>query len=155
MNQYAVGGIVYFSKNIQSGEQLSKMIENTILFSKYPIFIGVDEEGGNVSRIGGAGLAEKVDSAQNIAATGDAANAYQAGNTIGTYLKKLGFSVDFAPVADLANVENSIMTGRGLWAGWGNSHSLCHIHGKWTSGDWSECLSEAFSGSGKQCGGYA
>ena len=112
LNQYAVGGIVYFSKNIQSGEQLSKMIENTILFSKYPIFIGVDEEGGNVSRIGGAGLAEKVDSAQNIAATGDAANAYQAGNTIGNYLKKLGFSVDFAPVADLANVENSIMTGR-------------------------------------------
>ena len=112
LSQYAVGGIVYFSKNIQSAEQLSEMIDNTKLYSKYPLFIAVDEEGGKVSRIADAELADRVDSAKTIGETGDAANAYQAGVTIGTYLAELGFNLNFAPVADLSNVENSIMAQR-------------------------------------------
>lgn len=110
--QYAVGGIVYFGKNMESKEQLQKMIENTQLFAKYPLFIAVDEEGGSVSRVAGVGLAEKSDSAQAIRETGDTNNAYQAGVNIGTYLSELGFNLNFAPVADLANVENSIMSSR-------------------------------------------
>lgn len=110
--QYAVGGIVYFSKNIQSKEQLTEMIDNTQLYTKYPLFIAVDEEGGTVSRVAGSGIAAKVDSAQAIGQTADAANAYAAGSSIGAYLSELGFNLDFAPVADLANVENSVMTGR-------------------------------------------
>lgn len=116
LNQYAVGGIVYFAKNIQSEDQLKEMISNTQLYSKYPLFIGVDEEGGTVSRIADSGLAARVDSAQAIGQTLDAANAYQAGSTIGAYLSNLGFNLDFAPVADLANVENSIMASRSYGA---------------------------------------
>lgn len=112
LNKYAVGGIVYFAKNIQSEAQLKEMISNTQLYSKYPLFIGVDEEGGTVSRIADSGLAARVDSAQAIGQTLDAANAYQAGSTIGAYLSNLGFNLDFAPVADLANVENSVMAAR-------------------------------------------
>lgn len=114
--QYAVGGIVYFAKNMQSGEQLAEMIDNTLLYTKYPLFIGVDEEGGSVSRLADRGLAEAVDSAQAIGASGDTNNAYQAGTAIGAYLKELGFNLDFAPVADLANVENSVMEGRSYGA---------------------------------------
>lgn len=110
--QYAVGGIVYFSKNIQSKEQLSQMIDNTQLYTKYPLFIAVDEEGGSVSRVADAGIGTKVDSAQNIGQTGDANNAYQAGSAIGSYLTELGFNLDFAPVADLSNIENSVMLSR-------------------------------------------
>lgn len=110
--KYAVGGIVYFEKNIQSEAQIKEMIENTQLYTKYPLFIAVDEEGGSVSRVATAGLAEKVDDAQTIGATGDANNAYLAGTTIGTYLADLGFNLDFAPVADLANVEKSVMKER-------------------------------------------
>ena len=100
--KYAVGGIIYFAKNMQSKEQLAEMIENTQLYTKYPLFIAVDEEGGSVSRVAGAGFADKVDSAQKIGQTGDANNAYLAGVTVGTYLSELGFNVDFAPVADVA-----------------------------------------------------
>lgn len=110
--QYAVGGIVYFQKNIQSEEQIKEMIDNTQLYTKYPLFIAVDEEGGSVSRAAAAGLGTKVDSAETIGQTADANNAYQAGTTIGGYLSALGFNLDFAPVADLANVDNSIMSGR-------------------------------------------
>ncbi len=110
--KYAVGGVIYFKKNIQSEEQLKQMIDNTQLYTKYPLFIAVDEEGGSVSRVADAGIGTKVDSAQTIGATGDANNAYVAGQTIGGYLSNLGFNLDFAPVADLANVENSVMENR-------------------------------------------
>ncbi len=110
--KYAVGGVVYFGKNMKSEEQLKEMIDNTQLYTKYPLFIAVDEEGGSVSRVANAGIATGVDSAKEIGATGDANNAYQAGTTVGTYLTNLGFNLDFAPVADIANVENSIMAER-------------------------------------------
>lgn len=110
--EYAVGGIVYFGKNMQSEEQLEEMISNTQLYTKYPLFIAVDEEGGTVSRVASAGIADKVASAKEISETGDPGNAYQAGNVIGAYLSNLGFNLDFAPVADLANIENSIMNNR-------------------------------------------
>ena len=112
LSKYAVGGIVYFSKNIESKEQLAQMIDNTQLYTKYPLFIAVDEEGGSVARVADAGIGTKVDSAQAIGQTGDTNNAYQAGLTIGGYLSELGFNLDFAPVADLANVENSVMADR-------------------------------------------
>ena len=112
LEKHAVGGIVYFAKNIQSAEQLKEMISNTRSYSKYPLFIGVDEEGGSVSRLADKSLVDRVDSAQVISQTLDASNAYQAGTTIGTYLAEFGFDLDFAPVADLANISNSVMTKR-------------------------------------------
>ena len=111
LEEHAVGGLIYFSENIQSEEQLKEMLANTAQYAKYPLFIAVDEEGGSVSRIG-ASIGLKTDSAGDIGATGNPENAYQAGVTSGTSLAGLGFNVDFAPVADLANVEGSIMAGR-------------------------------------------
>jgi len=110
--KYAVGGMIYFDKNMQSEEQLKEMLDNTRLYAKYPMFLAVDEEGGSVSRVAKAGLGTKVDAAQTIGATGDANNAYQAGNTIGGYLSNLGFNMDFAPVADISSVENSALGDR-------------------------------------------
>lgn len=110
--KYAVGGLVYFGKNIKSQAQIKEMIDNTQLYTKYPLFIAVDEEGGSVSRVADVGVATKVNSAQIIGQTGDANNAYQAGKVIGGYLSELGFNLDFAPVADLNNVEKSAVGDR-------------------------------------------
>ncbi len=112
LEKYAVGGLVYFKKNIQSKEQITEMISNSQSYSKYPLFIGVDEEGGSVNRVAAAGLTMPLESAADIGAAGDANNAYQAGVQIGTYLSELGFNVDFAPVADIANVAGSVMKSR-------------------------------------------
>jgi beta-glucosidase-like glycosyl hydrolase len=47
---------------------------------------------------------------ESIGNTGDPRNAYECGNTIGTYLKHYGFDIDFAPVADVnTNPENIII----------------------------------------------
>lgn len=112
LSKHGVGGLVYFKKNIQSEDQLRQMLTNTASYAKHPLFLAVDEEGGQVARVGSSGIGPKVDGAGDIGATGDAGNAYQAGVSIGSTLAGLGFNLDFAPVADLANVEGSVMEGR-------------------------------------------
>jgi beta-N-acetylhexosaminidase len=114
--QYPVGGLIYNKKNLKSTEQVTTMLANTKEFSLYPIFLGLDEEGGTVSRLDSSGLAQGQSGADDIAASGDPNNATQAGVAIGATLQALGFNVDFAPVADLANIENSIMMRRSYGA---------------------------------------
>ncbi len=99
--EYAVGGLIYFDKNIESADQLGEMLNNTIKYSKYPIFLGVDEEGGAKTRVAAMNLGEPVDSMGSIGAAGDVQAAYDAGRTIGTYLGEYGFNTNFAPVADV------------------------------------------------------
>lgn len=120
IQKYPVGGIVYFAQNIIDEQQLKAMIENTKSFSKYPLFIGVDEEGGSqVARIAENEnfAVEKVPDMQVIGASGDYEQAYMAGQTIGSYLHGLGFNLDFAPVADvLTNAENTVIGSRSFGA---------------------------------------
>lgn len=117
LTEYPVGGMVYFGKNIKDKEQLQTMINNTVSFCKYPLFICVDEEGGTVSRIANAELdIENVGDMKEIGATGIVDNAATAGSTIGSYLAELGFNIDFAPVADVASVEDSEMEDRSFGA---------------------------------------
>ena len=47
-----VGGLIYFSKNLVDRDQTAAMLANTKTYGKIPVFLGVDEEGGTVSRIG-------------------------------------------------------------------------------------------------------
>jgi len=56
------------------------------------------------ARLAEAGIGTKVDNAQTIGGGGDTNNAYLAGLSIGGDLSRIGFNLDFAPVADLANV---------------------------------------------------
>ncbi len=102
LNKYAVGGLVYFSQNIKDKDQLTEMLSNTKTMSKYPLFLGVDEEGGSVRRIGSSSIdVTEVEDMAAIGASGDTMQAYDAGTTIGSYLSELGFNLDFAPVADV------------------------------------------------------
>lgn len=105
---YPVGGIIYFSNNITSENQIKAMISNTISYSKYPLFIGVDEEGGTVSRLANANLGlEKTETMETIGQSGDLTLAQTAGTNIGQYLVEYGFNVNFAPVADVTTVEGN------------------------------------------------
>lgn len=113
LNEYAVGGLIYFEKNIVDEEQIKEMLSGTVSMSRYPIFLAVDEEGGSVSRV----AKSKVDVIQvgdmaTIGESGDTAQAYEAGLTIGRYLKEIGFNLDFAPVADVAGEGSTVMGDR-------------------------------------------
>lgn len=112
LGENPVGGLIYFSKNIKDAGQLTEMLQNTKNWSKYPIFLGVDEEGGSVSRVAEAGLADNVGPMAEIGASGDAAMAQEAGAVIGSYLSGFGFNMDFAPVADVITEGNETIEDR-------------------------------------------
>ncbi len=112
LSENAVGGLIYFSQNIKDSAQLTEMLQNTKNWSKYPIFLGVDEEGGTVSRVAKAGLADDVGPMGEIGASGDAALAQEAGAALGSYLSGYGFNMDFAPVADVIAEGNTIIGDR-------------------------------------------
>lgn len=112
LTKYSVGGIVYSSKNIQSAAQFKEMIETTRMYSNYPLFIAMEDEGGSGSPLASKGLVTKQKNAKEIADSGDAAGAYASGSAIGEYLASYGVNLNFAPLADLNSVENSILAKR-------------------------------------------
>ena len=112
IEKYAVGGILYRSQNVKDKDTFKTVLENTANYSKYPLFLAVEEEGGKMTQLSKANNNTKTSSAKEIAATGDIQNAYQTGVTIGTYLKELGITMNLAPVADLANIDKSVMADR-------------------------------------------
>ena len=104
LEQYPVGGIVYFAKNLEDREQTVALLENTQSYAKIPLFLGVDEEGGTVSRVGSneALGGTNVGRMQSYGEAGDPASLYNAMNTVAKMLTDLGFNLDFAPVADVS-----------------------------------------------------
>lgn len=113
LGKYSVGGLIYFKKNILDREQITDMLSSTVSMSNYPLFLAVDEEGGSVSRVAESGIdVIQVGDMASIGASGDTSQAYEAGLTIGTYLKELGFNLDFAPVADVADSDDGVLGDR-------------------------------------------
>lgn len=109
---YPVGGVILFAHNIKDEAQLSNFIPQIKALNGRPVLC-VDEEGGRVARIANNGNfnVEKFESMAAIGATGNPANAHYCGKTIGTYLKKYGFDIDFAPVADVNTNPDNIVIG--------------------------------------------
>ena len=114
--EYPVGGFVFFANNIESAPQVKQLMADLSSVTKIPPYFAVDEEGGSVARIANSSAypnVPDVGSMGKIGKTGDSAKAREAGKTIGSYLKALGFHLDFAPVADVrSNSGNSVIGNR-------------------------------------------
>ena len=112
---YPVGGVAIFGKNISDPETLRAFTAQLREATTVPMFLGVDEEGGPVARLANNaafGL-PKFESAAAVGASGSAAEAENMGRTIGAYLTDYGFTVDFAPVADVyTNPANTVIGSR-------------------------------------------
>lgn len=106
---YHLGGVILFAENLDTAEQTKALTEQMQEAAELPLLIGIDEEGGIVSRLDKSNIPhEQIPSAAMMA--GDTAQAEAAGRTIGSELKELGINVDFAPVADIyTNPENTVI----------------------------------------------
>lgn len=109
-----LGGVLLFQKNIISISQAKQDIQSlkqANSMNKNPIFVAVDQEGGNVDRLP-AGMGP-FESALSIGDRNDAAYAFNSGVKIAKALKQLGFNLDFAPVLDIfSNPQNTVIADR-------------------------------------------
>ena len=112
---YPVGGVILFYQNILDPDQLTAFNASLLSACRIPPFLGVDEEGGRVARVGNheAFQVPRYASAASVGSTGDPSAAWEMGHTIGSYLREYGFNLDFAPVADVnTNPDNPVIGDR-------------------------------------------
>jgi beta-N-acetylhexosaminidase len=103
LHQFHMGGVILFDRNMDSPEQVKQLTSDLQAQSneKVPLFIGIDEEGGDVVR-----MAEKLTpppSQKEIGATGDIEQARTWAIKTAKSLKDMGINVNFAPVADVGS----------------------------------------------------
>lgn len=102
LNEYRVGGIILFDRNMESKDQVKTLITDINKAGKSagltPLFIGIDQEGGAVARMEDQLI--KVPPAEELGKE-PIEQAVSLAKQSGTELKDLGFNINFAPVADL------------------------------------------------------
>jgi len=103
-----IGGVIYFDDNIRSRAQLARMSAAIQAAPrpdplKPPVVISVDQEGGQVKRLGGAPAA----SAEQMGSRGASYSRSQGARTAAS-LKGVGINVNLAPVLDVARPSGFI-----------------------------------------------
>ncbi len=116
IKKYNVGGFIFFGGNVVNPTQLTDLTTNIKnINEKYNFLISIDEEGGQVARISNnMNFPDKrIENMQDIGQKKDFNRAYEVGSTIGEYLNKYGFNLNYAPVCDvLLNNENNVVKKR-------------------------------------------
>lgn len=108
-----IGGVILFKRNIKSAKQLTSLSNSikNIAYDEFPLLIGMDEEGGNVSRL--PKEVESLPSAYSIAQSGNDEYCYESGEIIGKQLSAFGISTGFSPVLDIwSNPDNTVIAKR-------------------------------------------
>ncbi|MGH3489817.1 MAG: glycoside hydrolase family 3 N-terminal domain-containing protein, partial [Actinopolymorphaceae bacterium] len=104
LRRHHVGGVIVMGNNVASTSQV-RDVNRTLqdearrLGRSWPLVIGVDQEGGRVARVK-AGLTE-FPSYMTLGAARDAGLARTAARASGKELRDLGFTMVFAPDADV------------------------------------------------------
>jgi len=114
IEEYHVGGIILFADNIQSVNQTVNFlndIKSVNTNNPYPLLLGVDEEGGRVTR-----MPDEMKSLPTSLAIGELNDpdvSFQVGTILGKQMNALGFNLDFAPVLDInSNPDNPVIGDR-------------------------------------------
>ncbi|MEJ8304907.1 beta-N-acetylhexosaminidase [Saccharibacillus sacchari] len=102
---YRTGGIIYFSRNVSSPEQVAALTRELQEAAEAngvpPLWISIDQEGGMVARITeGVTL---MPGQMAIAAAGSTEDAYRCAYISGRELRSLGINLNYAPVLDVNN----------------------------------------------------
>lgn len=100
IKDYHIGGIILFQENIHTKVQTTKLIEQLQKSSDTPLMIGIDQEGGVVTRIP---YIPSMPGNMALGSTESPELSKEVGYTIGSQLKSLGIQINFAPVIDVNN----------------------------------------------------
>ena len=115
-----IGGVVLFDRNLQSLEQIYKLIKDLQNLSSkqktknpLPLFISVDMEGGRVHRLKAPFTIWPA--VKNLGDINSSSIAFQFASQMGQELKAVGFNLNYAPCVDiLTNPENKVIGDRAI-----------------------------------------
>lgn len=99
---YKVGGFIIDENNIQSVEQLARLINSLKTMNAgndIPLIIATAQEGGRVNML--PKEIRKLPAIKYVANNQDKSLIYETANLTGRILKSFGFNMNFAPVLDL------------------------------------------------------
>jgi len=106
IRDHHVGGVIYFRRNVQSVDQLTRLSEELQGIAAeagvLPLMISVDQEGGMVARIDKEGVTQ-VPGNMALGATGNPEYTLECARILGRELKSTGIDMNLAPVLDVNN----------------------------------------------------
>ena len=99
LSEYAVGGLIYSAKNMTSKEAFIQMLSNTAEYSKYPLFLAVNEELGNTTFSNAMGVTDTM-TAKEVGDTADSSMAYLEEEKIAKYMSECGLNLNLGIVCE-------------------------------------------------------
>lgn len=116
LSNFYPGGYILFAKDFENHtkESITKELRENQSINKYPLIIGVDEEGGYVTRISRfkAFRESKFLSPRDYYKQGGYEELEKIENEKAILLKSLGINLNLAPVADISENENDFIYNR-------------------------------------------
>lgn len=112
IKQYKPGGVILFSRNLESVEQMVDLTNKLQACSPHsPLLISIDQEGGRVSRLPKGFTI--FPSCSLLGRSNSTELAYAAGATIAKELRAVGVNMNMAPVLDVnSNPDNPVIGDR-------------------------------------------
>jgi len=106
-----VGGVIFFARNVGTPEEVVEATSSIKRLANRKLFIALDQEGGQVSRLK-QGFTE-VPPMRAVGAAGSAELAREVGALVGREVRAVGFDMNYAPVLDIdTNPNNPIIAAR-------------------------------------------
>ena len=113
LNNFYPGGYILFAKdfNNHTKEEMKKELNDLQKISKYPLILGVDEEGGYVTRVSRypAFRSEKFKSPRDYYLEGGYELLEKTEKEKAELLKSIGLNLNLAPVADISTNEDDFI----------------------------------------------
>lgn len=113
--EYHLGGVIYFKRNVQSPGQLAELsneLQFQVRTAEMPgLFISIDHEGGKVNRL--VKPFTKFPGNDYLGELGSPKVGFEFGAVLGKELRAVGINVNYAPVVDvLTNPANQVIRNR-------------------------------------------
>lgn len=115
--------------NISSPKQLQELCGALHQTSSLPLWIGIDQEGGLVNRLKSEYGFPETNSHAYLGKQDNLELTYQEAKDIGSVLREMHISINFAPVVDIAKEENSSIIAK-RERSFGRSSELVYRHAK-------------------------
>ncbi len=104
--------LFFYGDNLEAPEQTVELVNDIKRSNEenpLPLFLGVDQEGGPVSRLPGELI--QLPTNEEVGKRNDQQFSYEIGTLLGKQLKSFGFNLDFAPVLDVNSNPNNPVIG--------------------------------------------